>query len=494
MNLSSLRFATINEDQLTKIARCGLRRAATPALRVCAPLALFLFAIASLFVASFSVYAQEHKVTPPEFNLALVGDAIIVTPVMVHQSDPQFMGVVNAVHKSDAAVINFEGTFASEAAFPVADTGGTWIASDPGRLKDLQGIGLNLFSAANNHSVDFGIRGLLDTISVFKQGGAVFAGIGENLGQARAPGYLSTPHGRVALISGATTFSVEGPAGEARPDMRGRPGLSALRHQTVYRVNAATFDALRKMRQDIGGEQGGAGSPQTLRVPFDSGAVTFELSDRTGVVTVPDPRDLAEITHSIHDAREMANYVVTYVHAHEQIPGNVEIPAQFLTEYAHAAIDAGADVFAASGPHVLRGIEIYKGKVIMYSLGNFIFENDLVVPQPTDLYRTFGLGLDVLPAEMFDARSDHDRKNWPAEPRDWQSVVANVVFRDGRPAEINLTPISLGYGATRPNRGIPRLAEPGMATQILERLQKLSQPFGTTIAIKNGIGTITIEK
>ena len=475
---------------MIKRIQCGLTRL------VCALRPIYRLFCAVTFISLICVpsNARGQKENPQEFNLTLVGDAIIATPVMVHQDDPRFMGVVNAVRKGDAAAINFEGTFASEAAYPVADTGGTWIASDPNRLKDLQSIGFNLFSAANNHSVDFGVQGLLDTVRVFKQGGAVFAGIGENLGQARAPAYLSTPHGRVALISGATTFSVEGPAGEARPDMRGRPGLSALHHQAVYRVNAATFDALRKMRQDIGGEQGGAGSPQTLKIPFDGGAVTFELSDETGLVTTPDPRDLAEFTHSIRDAKELADYVVTFVHAHEQLPSNVESPAQFLVGYAHAAIDAGADVFTASGPHVLRGIEIYKGKVIIYSLGNFIFENDLVVPQPTDLYRTFGLGLDVLPAEVFDARSDHDRRNWPAEPRDWQSVVANVVFRNGRPAEINLTPISLGYGATRPNRGIPRLAEPVMATQILERLQKLSQPFGTNIAIKNGIGTITIEK
>jgi poly-gamma-glutamate synthesis protein (capsule biosynthesis protein) len=258
------------------LTRWGLTRVAARSVWVFPSISRLFFAIAIISLACGPANAQEQKGNLPEFHLTLVGDAIIATPVMVHQDDPQFMGVVNAVHKGDAAAINFEGTFASEAAYPVADTGGTWIASDPNRLKDLQAIGFNLFSAANNHSVDFGVRGLLDTIRVFKQDGAVFAGIGENLGQARAPAYLSTPHGRVALISGATTFSVEGPAGEARPDMRGRPGLSALHHQAVYRVNAATFDALRKMRQDIGGEQGGAGSPQTLKIPFDGGPVTFE--------------------------------------------------------------------------------------------------------------------------------------------------------------------------------------------------------------------------
>ncbi len=45
-------------------------------------------------------------------------------------------------------------------------------------------------------------------------------------------------------------------------------------------------------------------------------------------------------------------------------------------------IDAGADVFVGHGPHVLRGIEIYKGKPIFYSLSNFIFQNETVLRMP----------------------------------------------------------------------------------------------------------------
>ena len=116
-----------------------------------------------------------------------------------------------------------------------------------------------------------------------------------------------------------------------------------------------------------------------------------------------------------------------------------------------------------------------------------------MIPQPTDLYRTFGLGLDALPSEVFDARSDHDRKNWPAEPKDWESVVADVLFHNGSPVQINLTPISLGYGLKRPDRGYPRLADAATETKILQRLQKLSEPYGTNIVIANGIGTIVIK-
>ena len=466
----------------------------TPAPKRRRYLGLALIVGAGLASFALSTGAQQ-KDDAREFHMTLAGDAIIVTPSAPRQQDPGFMGVVKAVHKGDAAIMNFEGTFAGKEAYPVYDTGGTWIASNPERLKDLQWMGFNLFSTANNHSVDFGGQGLLDTIDVFNRYGASFAGIGENLGAARAAGYLSTAHGRVALISCAATFSVEAPAGQARPDMRGRPGESVLRHQTTYVVDAATLDAFSKMKQNpaFGLTPDGATSSQAVKLAWDGGTVNLQLGDKQGVITTSDPQDLAELTHSIRDAREQANYVAVYIHTHELAPGNVEVPAQFIVQFAHAAVDAGADVFGASGPHMLRGIEIYKGKVIFYGLGNFIFENDLVSPQPTDLYQSFGLGLDALTSEIYDVRSDHDKKNWPAEHRDWESVIAEVVFRGGAPTQVNLTPISLGFGLSRPDRGYPTLADATLGGKILERLKKLSEPYGTTMTVENGVGVIRLQ-
>ena len=186
------------------------------------------------------------------------------------------------------------------------------------------------------------------------------------------------------------------------------------------------------------------------------------------------------------------------MHVHEGVPGQapgfVEIPAQFLVEYAHAAVDAGADVFVGSGPHVLRGIEIYKGKVILYSLGNFITENWLMAPQSSTMYDRFNLGLDALPSEVHNTRSDHGRKDEPSYPLYWQTAIAHVVFRDGRPAEVKITPVTLGFKNRSVNRGYPEVADLAEATQILEHLQKLSEPYGTKIAISNGVGTITIPR
>jgi poly-gamma-glutamate capsule biosynthesis protein CapA/YwtB (metallophosphatase superfamily) len=489
-------FSVLRVPQLSELDRSRFRRK-------------FLLAVTTaLLVASFvdlPLLAQEQRKDLGELNLTLVGDNNIVTLATARQNNPKFMAAVNEIRKGDAAFNNLETSFPGPDTYPAGPPRGDNLLSDPALLKELQWMGFNLFGTANNHSMDFGIQGLLDTIQVLKQGGAVYAGTGIDLGHARAPGYLFTPHGRVALVTCASTFEPDEPAGQARPDISGRPGISPLRYQTRYRVNAAEFEALRKINDDLKllGILGGSGSSQTLTFVFPPStaygtSVTFELSDKTGVTTTPDPKDLEALTHSIRDARELSDYVVASIHAHEGVPGQapgfVEIPAQFLVEYAHAAVDAGADVFVGSGPHVLRGIEIYKGKVILYSLGNFITENWLMVPQSSTMYDRFDLGLDALPSEVHNARSDHGRKDEPSYPLYWQTAIAHVVFRDGRPAEVRIIPVTLGFKNRSVNRGYPEVADLPEATQILEHLQKLSEPFGTKIDIRNGVGTITIPR
>jgi poly-gamma-glutamate synthesis protein (capsule biosynthesis protein) len=441
--------------------------------------------------------AQGQKPSASEFSLTLAGDSIIMTPASVHQGNPQFAALRNVIQQSDAAFTNLEGTFPGPDSYPAAEPRATWISVDPAMLKELQWIGFNLFSNANNHALDFGIDGLLNTMRRLKESGAVYAGVGENLAEARAPGYLSTAHGRIALIACTSTFQHDSPAGQSRPDMHGRPGINPLHHQTTYQVDGVTLGALQKLKDDL--HIGGADSkaPQNVSLAFDGGSpITFAASDQPQIVTISDAGDLAAITSSIKNAREMADYVVVSIHSHEGLPGanSLQEPAQFVRQFAHAAIDAGADVFVGHGNHALRGIEIYKGKVIFYSLGNFIFENDLVVPQPTEFYEQFGLGVDALPAQAFNTRSDHDRKSFPANPLLWRSAVAHVVFRDRHPAEVTLTPIALGFGRPRPDRGYPQVADPKTSQEILENLQKLSQPFGTSIAIKDSVGTITIGR
>ena len=74
------------------------------------------------------------------------------------------------------------------------------------------------------------------------------------------------------------------------------------------------------------------------------------------------------------------------IHSHQMTGEDKESPAQFLQTFAKACIDAGASVILGHGPHILRGIELYKDGIIFYSLGNFLFENDTTTHQPADFY------------------------------------------------------------------------------------------------------------
>ena len=150
-------------------------------------------------------------------------------------------------------------------------------------------------------------------------------------------------------------------------------------------------------------------------------------------------------------------------------------------------IDAGADEFIGHGPHQVRGIEVYKGRPIFYSLGDFIFQLDLLEPVANDLYEQYKMD----PASATDAEFN---AMWNARTFGgdvwYQSVVTTTRFEKGRVAEIRLTPVDLGYAARGADRGVPRLATAPVARTILERLQKLSQPFGTRIAIDGDVGVI----
>jgi poly-gamma-glutamate synthesis protein (capsule biosynthesis protein) len=72
----------------------------------------------------------------------------------------------------------------------------------------------------------------------------------------------------------------------------------------------------------------------------------------------------------------------------------------------------------------------------------------------------------------------------------YQSIVTTTRFEKGRLAEVRLHPVDLNYGARGADRGVPRPAAPDVARTILERLQRLSKPFGTPITIEQGVGVI----
>lgn len=433
--------------------------------------------------AASVAYAQSRG----DMSIALTGDAIITRRLSVYH-EPAFLRLRDVIRGATVGFTNLEillHDFGPDIV-PAAESGGTYMRADPAMARELAWMGFDLVSRANNHAMDYGVGGLRATTRAVRAAELVDAGVGENLALARAPGYLESPGGRVALISVASTFADLARAGPQRGDLRGRPGLSPLRYTTVYEVPDSALATLRGVGAALGLRRGGG------RDTLVFAGWRFVRGAGYAVHTRPDSSDLAQIVAAVRDARRQADWVVVSSHSHEGA-GSRDVPAEFVVALAHAVVDAGADVFVAHGPHVLRGVEIYRGRPIFYSLGNFIFENETVSLQPQDNYASVGLGDDALPADFYDRRNELSAGGFAADSAYWRSVVAVPVFRGGRLEEVRLRPITLGWGARRSQRGRPMLAPPAMAHRILARLQALSRSFGTTIEDRDGIGVIRVS-
>ena len=437
-----------------------------------------------IFTTLLAATLQAQTAADGNFRIALTGDSIIDRKVSVYK-EPGYLQMFERIRKADAAFSNFEMLIHNFEFAGAAQSGGTYMGANAFVLDELKWGGFNLFGTANNHAYDFGEGGLMSTIRAFEGSGLTHAGTGENLARARAPGYLDTAKGRVALISTASTFSALSPASEQRPDLKGRSGLNPMHFRTTYIVDRSTLDTLRKF---AAAGEGGGGTANSLRF---NGA-TFQVGDKPGaIITEPDPKDMAAIAASVKEARRQADWVVVSIHAHENEGGDKEIPAQFLSTFARAMIDAGADLFVGHGPHVLRGIEIYKGKPIFYSMGNFIFQNETLAFQPQENYESVGLGLNSNPADYFDARSKNDTVGFPSDFEFWESMEAEAVFNSKRELQqIDIFPITLGYKQSRTIRGRPMPASPADAQKIVERLAKLSKAMGTMVEFSGGRGII----
>ena len=151
-------------------------------------------------------------------------------------------------------------------------------------------------------------------------------------------------------------------------------------------------------------------------------------------------------------------------------------------------IDAGADVFVGHGPHTLRGIEIYKGKPIFYSLGNFFFTSATNPRYGSESYEQHGLPPSATPADLRDATSkneDGSHKHMNGDPQFWRTVIPVCRFEGRELIDIELHPVELGFDLPDTQRGIPVLADNEEGAIILKDLQSLSAPFGTELKIES---------
>lgn len=109
---------------------------------------------------------------------------------------------------------------------------------------------------------------------------------------------------------------------------------------------------------------------------------------------------------------------------------------------------------------------------------------------PADMYDQFAITPGTVTApELLQARGAKEF----GDPNLYETVIAVSQFHDGKLSEIRLHPVDLGVNATGAGRGVPHMADAATGARILERLQRLSQPYGTRIVIDRGVGIIKLD-
>jgi len=160
---------------------------------------------------------------------------------------------------------------------------------------------------------------------------------------------------------------------------------------------------------------------------------------------VPAFMDTLALKEKISGARAVADIIIVSPHWGIEY---TDRPSERQVAYAHLAIDSGADIVIGHHPHVLQSIEKYRGKFIIYSLGNFVF----------------------------------DQHHQPER----ESALFTCVMRDGKITSPCIVPVVLPERTFRP-------VFPGCddAKRLLERVKKISDGFGVTF--RDGDSVLFLE-
>ena len=184
---------------------------------------------------------------------------------------------------------------------------------------------------------------------------------GRHLAEARAPAYLDTAKGRVALVAATSQYRPGTRAGDQRYDTLGYPGVNGIRHKVVYNVDRTMLDQLRTIGEAIGWEAASErrrfqGDPQSAKRSDDTYnflGKSFRVSSPCGENTFANEQDVEENLRQVRNARAFADKVIVSLHCHDlggptlltaKRRSEVEDLTDFAIDFGRRAIDAGADV------------------------------------------------------------------------------------------------------------------------------------------------------
>lgn len=329
--------------------------------------------------------AEVPEVIIPEITFLAAGDVMLARKLdkLINQKGMDYPFLMTGGLLRTADI-----TFANLES-PLSDQGakidgkGIWFRGKPENTQALTNAGFDVVSLANNHALDYDSPALLQTKELLETVGIKTVGGGKDIGEARS----------AAIIE--------------------RDGIKIA------------FLAYSEMADIIWSYQ----HPRKLKA-------TDEIP---GIA----PLVVEQIIEDIENVEGQADYVFVSLHWGVEYQ---DMPEVYQRDIAHQLIDAGADVILGHHPHCLQGVELYHGKLICYSLGNFVFD-----------------------------------QNWSEKTK--EGLLLSLTLNPTEILQAELLPIYI-------NDGQPVVAKDDQGMKILDRTLRISEKLGTEIVLNEGKGVI----
>lgn len=275
---------------------------------------------------------------------------------------------------------------------PISDRGRKILGKEiclrakPEMIEVLEKPGFNIVSLANNHILDYDTEALLDTFDILKENNIGYIGAGKDIEEARKP-YIIKAKGKTFAFLGYNEFA-------------------HIYYSNSYKRSFAAADNL----------------PGTV------------------------PLELNSVLEDVRRIRNDVDYVIISLHWGNEDSNNITSEQM---KFAHSLIENGVDIILGHHPHVIQPIEIYKGKPILYSMGNYVFD-----------------------------QNDENNK---------QGMVAEISIEYGKIKEVGIIPIYIQ------NKSEPIIAVDKKGNYIRNKIIKLSKKVGTLGEIKENKVIFTIN-
>ncbi|MDP1948955.1 MAG: CapA family protein [Nitrospirota bacterium] len=328
-------------------------------------------------------------------QIALTGDVMLGRLVDQYVIQNQSIGpdkiwsdVLPLLLKADRRLINLECVISGRGREWQPDSKAFHFRAHPRAIGFLRAAKIDCVTLANNHVLDYGTDALLECLALLDRAGIKRTGAGASLAEALTPAIVDLPQGRLAVVS-LTDNETEWEAGEKKPGT----------HYIAY--------------------------------------------DAKGLVE-PYRSRLVQVLKQI---RSLADLVVVSAH----VGPNWGPPSAAMRMFAHRIVDLGADLYWGHSNHTPQGIELYKGKAILYSTGDFI--DDYAV--------------------------DRDERND-------LSFLFVLELERGRIARIVLHPVCI-------EDLYVRLAKDREVEFLNRTMQAKCATFGTAVGFRDGVGTINVK-